>query len=103
VCSGKKCGEGDGCGAPCSGPCPEWEWCSSSKDCECGPSPDFKRVGGVCLPSCGQYLAKKGLPNAGGGCCAKGCLPGVKGGGPGSTWDCYGCCANAAGQAACNP
>lgn len=93
-CSGKKCGASDGCSGTCSGSCPQWEKCSSSKKCVCSPSPHRKKVNGVCLPSCGQFLSSKGLPDKGGGCCTSGCKSGTYGGGPWDTHDCKYCCSS---------
>lgn len=93
-CSGKACGDPDGCGGTCSGPCPGgWATCTSSHTCKCPSPPHFKVVSGVCLPSCGKFLAKKGLPDYQGGCCKSGCTSGTFAGGPGDTHDCTYCCA----------
>jgi len=58
-----------------------------------GGFPEFKKVGSKCLPSCGHLLNMKGIPNAGKGCCSKGCK-GTTGGGPGASYDCTYCCAS---------
>lgn len=93
-CTNKKCGASDGCGGKCAGTCPQWEKCSSKYKCECGSYPHYKRVSGVCLPSCGNFLKAKSLPDAGGGCCSSGCKSGTYGGGPNATHDCVYCCSS---------
>jgi len=93
-CNGAQCGGSDGCGGTCKGSCPLWEYCSSSKNCVCGPSPHYKKTVYGCRPSCGTYLGKMKLPNAGGGCCSKGCKSGYAGGGLGDTHDCTYCCSS---------
>ena len=98
-CKGKTCGQSDGCGKKCSGSCP-WKYKCSSYKCVCGPSPHFKVVSGKCLPSCGQLLGKKGLPDAQNGCCKSGCKT-TMAGGPGTTWDCSYCCSSTSSQSGC--
>lgn len=102
-CAGATCGQSDGCGGTCDGSCPEYEDCSASHTCSCGPNPDFKRINGVCTPSCGKLLDHLGLPNNNGGCCANGCTAGTFGGGPGDAWDCTYCCSSSIpGQTSCS-
>lgn len=78
-CTGKNCGEIDGCGGLCSGPCPEGGACSAEKNCiggsKCGNgtcdagensancSKDCKPD---CTPACG---GKQCGPNGCGGSC----------------------------------
>lgn len=88
-CNGKQCGDSDGCGKTCYGSCP-WRYrCdTATNSCLCGPSPDFKSIAGVCLPSCGQLLGHLGVSVPPGSCCPSGCS-GTNGG---ATWDCNYCC-----------
>ena len=127
ACTGKTCGDSDGCGGACQqgsgccspscankicgdsngcgGTCQSGSGCCSPS-CTGKPCGDSNGCGGTCqqgsgcVPSCGGLLASKGLPDAGGGCCNFGCAT-TQGGGPGETHDCTYCCSSTAGQAAC--
>lgn len=92
-CTGKKCGEPDGCQGKCAGPCDGWATCDSkTKTCTCGKAPHYKWVNGVCKPSCGTLLTAKGWKNVNLGCCSKGCAG--KSSIRDETWDCVFCCEN---------
>ncbi|MBI5534168.1 MAG: hypothetical protein HY898_15705 [Deltaproteobacteria bacterium] len=100
-CSGASCGDSDGCGGACDGDCPWSQTCGSDHQCHCGPSPDFKSVGGQCKASCGQFLSHQGWSNDGGGCCPGFCAAGVQGSSLNETWDCVSCCESVPGFNAC--
>lgn len=89
-CNNKQCGVSDGCGGTCAGSCAANFKCNSSHTCVCEPSPQYKVVGGACLPSCGQLLANLGVSVPPGDCCTGGC----NGANGGATWDCNYCCPN---------
>lgn len=62
ACEGKRCGEADGCGGRCEGPCADGEYCCSGHCATC-PCTHIRRDNGTCARLC---------PNAsecgGGGC-----------------------------------
>ena len=86
-CGDGKCEAGlESCGS-CLADCP----CSNGKSCDgesciCGPSPHYKMVDDLCLPSCGALKGDMGW--GGTTCCSQGC---TAAGGP--SWDCDYCCA----------
>ena len=101
-CVQARCGDPNGCGGTCKGTCPVNEWCDKEHVCQCGAAPHYVRVDGVCLPSCGELLVRKGLPDHGMGCCGpKGCVAGTVVGGPGETHDCAFCCTGSTPETVC--
>jgi len=61
-CTGKACGDDDGCGVPCDGPCPgDFETCNQAKVCEC------------LYASCGPECCGEEQICTGGFCCTPDC------------------------------